>query len=298
VCGAPAGGVSGRRAGSAARHRSAGGAPGASWKCTCSSARAAVDGADRRAQAQQPAPWRCGHLLLAPRSADVARHGDGDGPVGGHRVRQSVAGSAARAGQRFRDGAADVVVGTDAIAMGLNMPIARGDDHQRQVQRLRRGRDPGRAGAPDRRPGRALRRARGRPGGRLRQRDAQRDALAAARKAGAAEDHRLCRGADARTLAPHLVGDARACAGQAAQALRPQHRRAGRLLLSAHHRGPVRARGLARYAGTDGGGKVRAVAGADLVQGAVAAERVGSWAKRWRTSKSPTSSRADSRCTT
>jgi ATP-dependent RNA helicase SUPV3L1/SUV3 len=35
-----------------------------------------------------------------------------------------------------------VVVGTDAIAMGLNMPIARGDDHQRQVQRLRRGRDP------------------------------------------------------------------------------------------------------------------------------------------------------------
>jgi ATP-dependent RNA helicase SUPV3L1/SUV3 len=27
--------------------------------------------------------------------------------------------------QRFRDGAADVVVGTDAIAMGLNMPIAR-----------------------------------------------------------------------------------------------------------------------------------------------------------------------------
>jgi ATP-dependent RNA helicase SUPV3L1/SUV3 len=68
---------------------------------------------------------RCRDRLFAARSADVARHDDGAGPDGGHRLRQPVAGSAARPGAALPRGQGDIVVGTDAIAMGLNLPIQR-----------------------------------------------------------------------------------------------------------------------------------------------------------------------------
>ena len=66
-------------------------------------------------------------------------------------------------------------------------------------------------------------------------------------------------------------------AGETIKTVYPQYRRAGRLLLSAHHGRPERARRVARYARhLTVAREIHAVAGADLDQGAVAGNRPGS----------------------
>ena len=90
----------GRRAGSAPGDRGAGRAAGVPAGSACAQAQgAAVDGSAGRAESAQPAPRRRGDRVFAARRADVARHDHRDRPVGGDRVRQPVARSAAGAGR-------------------------------------------------------------------------------------------------------------------------------------------------------------------------------------------------------
>jgi hypothetical protein len=100
VCGAPASTVvPGRRTGSARPSKRWPSAWNARSKCMCSSAWALVDGAGAVRKLRNLRRGDAVICLLAPRSADVARHDHRAGPVGGHRVRQSGAGSAARPGR-------------------------------------------------------------------------------------------------------------------------------------------------------------------------------------------------------
>jgi ATP-dependent RNA helicase SUPV3L1/SUV3 len=177
--------------------------------------------------------------------------------------------------ERFREGQADIVVGTDAIAMGLNMPIQRivmttavkyNGVEEEEISAALAKQIAGRAGP--------LRRARGRFRGRLRRRYPRSHALADEGKDPAGAGQRLRGGAFARAIAPHLVGDRRNLAGQAAEALRAQHRRAGRLLLSAITEEQNERAEWLDTAGPERGREIHDVAGADLDPGAVAGKRL------------------------